>query len=145
MAEQEEGKRLYDRTREELDKRQIINSQIYDTSILAFSMGTLAVLANLLQGLHLDCCSFIIMSFATICFFLAVSSTLVSFMISNKALKKQLEKAERYYLRGDEKALKETDLYHFWLIGLNYFSGVMFILGLLSTLIGISRIVCKNL
>ena len=130
MDEQEERIRLYERRREELGKRQMINSQIYDTSVLSFSMGTLAVLSNFLKGLHLNCSDRIMMFFATISLVLAVFSTLLSFIVSNEALKKELDIAKEYYLNKDEKAANAENPYRRWLTVFNYLSGAMFILGL---------------
>lgn len=144
MADQEENVRIYERMREELAKRQIVNSQIYDTSILTFSMGTLALLSNLLKDVHFTCCSLLLLGITSIVLLVAVFSTLTSFIVGQKAIKAQLEIAKKYYLEGNAEAEKKTNPYTPWIAFLNYASGIAFMLGIISALTLLFAIFCKN-
>jgi hypothetical protein len=144
MTEQKEEVRIYEKMREELDKRHIINAQIYDTSILTFSMGALALLSSQLKGVHLSCCSLVMLVATSVLFLIAVFSTLFSFIIAQKAIPIQLSIIKRYYLDEDPKAGKEINPFAQWLDYFAYLSGITFMAGLIMALILLFATFCKN-
>lgn len=68
-------------------------------------------------------------------FGLAILSTIASFLISNKALTKQLSIAERYYIDGDQNAFSEKNRWGNFTSLLNWLSGSFFILAIISVIV----------
>ena len=104
-----ERKRLYERHREELSKRQISNAENLDKSILTYSAAGLALSLGFLKD-------FIPIAKAEIAwalygswffFMLAILSVIFSYVASLKVLSLQLNRAERYYLKYEETACDE--------------------------------------
>lgn len=93
--------------RDDLLARELTNSVNFDKSVLSlssvglgFSVGFIrdVVAVNVAAGLRLLHGSWVL-------FGLAIVMTLVSFLISQKAIQIQLELANRYYLQNDESCL----------------------------------------
>ncbi|ABR91919.1 Hypothetical protein mma_1737 [Janthinobacterium sp. Marseille] len=122
--ELEERKRLYERHREELSKRQISNAENLDKSILTYSAAGLALSLGFLKD-------FIPISQAKYawalygswaCFTFAIVVVITSYVVSLKVLRLQLDRAERYYLSCEDAACNESlwwdkcaDLLNHWL------------------------------
>ncbi len=132
--EEELRQKLLAETRADLFKRQLSNAENYDRSILSVSTAFLGfsllflkdfVPANLAQWLWLLYGSWVM-------FTCAVLTIIISFLVSQSAINVQLEKAEDYYLRGNEAALERSVLTKAadWF---NAISGIFFVLGVLSS------------
>jgi hypothetical protein len=136
----EERKKIYAATRQDLLNRNLSNSEKYDNAILTLSTGILAIsLAFIKDIVPLNIASFAILLLMSWCLFgLAIVSTLVSFVLSQFAIKRQLDYAEKYYLdRKDEYLTKKNRLARFTEYA-NYTSGGFFIIGIITTIIFVS-------
>lgn len=107
--EVKEATAIYAVFKAEVDKRELSNTDNYDKNILTLSSAGLALSLTLLKDIVSKegpvCVFFLYASW--VLFGLAILSTISSFLISNKALVKQLAIAERYYLNGEPSALNE--------------------------------------
>jgi len=120
----------------EVDKRELSNTDNYDKNILTLSSAGLAISLTLLKDIASKegpvCVIFLYMSWFF--FGLAILSTISSFLISNKALVKQLAIAERYYLDGDLNAFNEKNRWGQITSVMNWFSGGFFIFAIISVI-----------
>ncbi len=136
----EERKKIYAATRQDLLTRNLSNSEKYDNAILTLSTGILAIsLAFIKDIVPLNKASLIILLITSWCLFgLTIVSTLVSFIVSQFAIKRQLEYAEKYYLdKKDEYLTKKNRLARYTEYA-NYTSGVFFMIGIITTIIFVS-------
>ena len=101
--ESERNYEQYLKERDELLKRQLSDAQLFDKAILTLSSAGLGFsLAFIRKGVSLDAAtqmSLLYVSWGLFVF--AIASTLISFFTSQRAINKQLESNEDYYL-GDE-------------------------------------------
>lgn len=133
------SERLYSEARAELLKRQLSNSENYDKAILTLSTAFLGLSIAFVKDIvpPSQACYLCLLWGSWILLVFSVASTIVSFLVSQKAIEEQFEKAERYYRENDPTALdrgllaKATD----WL---NRLSGVLFLLGILFTVLFVS-------
>jgi hypothetical protein len=126
-----EKRRLLAETRADLLKRQLSNTENYDKAVLSLStffLGlSLAFLKEVVPGQRAESLWLLYFSWGfLIC---ALLSTIISFLVSQRAIDLQLKKAEDYYLRDDQAALsksriaKVTDWVN-WASGASFFIGV---------------------
>jgi hypothetical protein len=131
---------LYKNTRDDLLKRQLSNSERLDGAILTLSTGTL--------GLSLAFIKDIVPISSAVCLLVLKASwwafgcsivlTLLSFVASQLAIKKQLIYAKKYYLDKKDKYLTRTnDLARLTDI-LNYSSCAVFICAIVFTIVFVS-------
>lgn len=104
--------RLYERTRDDLLKRQLSNSENFDKSILTLSTAALAISLTFIRyvvpfktAVHTW-----ILEASWLLFVGAIVTTLSSFLLSQRAIKTQLVYAERYYLNGKHEFLTRRSL-----------------------------------
>ena len=128
---------LYMKQRDDLLARELTNSVNFDKSVLSlssvglgFSVGFIrdVVGVNVAAGLWLLHASWVL-------FGLAIIMTLVSFLISQKAIQIQLELANRYYLKNDEECLNRKNHAARWNEFLAWGSCVCFILAIAMTVV----------
>lgn len=121
----------------EIDKRELSNTDNYDKNILTLSSAGLAISLTLLKDIvSKEGPTFVVFLYLSWTFFgLAILSTIASFLISNKALTKQLSIAERYYIDGDQNAFSEKNSWGKFTSLLNWFSGSFFILAIISVIV----------
>ncbi|WP_413725268.1 hypothetical protein [Sodalis sp. RH16] len=128
---------IYSVFKAEVDKRELSNTDNYDKNILTLSSAGLAISLTLLKDIASKegpfWVFFLYMSW--VFFGLAILSTISSFLISNKALVKQLAIAERYYLDGDLNAFSEKNKWAQFTSLVNWFSGGFFILAIISVIL----------
>ncbi|EOZ1518794.1 TPA: hypothetical protein MD920_002406 [Klebsiella pneumoniae] len=121
----------------EIDKRELSNTDNYDKNILTLSSAGLAISLTLLKDIVSKegptLVAFLYLSWTF--FGLAILSTIASFLISNKALTKQLSIAERYYIDGDQNAFSEKNRWGNFTSLLNWLSGSFFILAIISVIV----------
>jgi hypothetical protein len=105
-----ERKRLYERHREELSKRQISNTENLDKSILTYSAAGLALSLGFLKD-------FIPIAQAKVAwalygswifFTFAILAVICSYVVSLQVVNLQLSRAERYYLNYEQTAFNES-------------------------------------
>ena len=133
-TEYQQRQRLYASTRAELLERQFSNSEEYDKAILTFASGFLAAslgfIKDLLPAGQLIALPLLYLSWS--CLAVAILSTVVSFLVSNNAIDKQLDLAGRYYLQGDNTAYQRSNAARAVQYA-NYASGITFFLGIALT------------
>ena len=136
----EERKKIYSSTKQDLLTRNLSNSEKYDNAILTLSSGILAIsLAFIKDIVPLDKAFYIFLLIASWCLFgAAIVSTLVSFVLSQIAIKRQLEYAGKYYLENKEEYLTKKNRPAFLTDVVNYISGILFIFGIVTTIIFVS-------
>jgi len=137
MKELEENQRVYERMRDELLISQRSNSDNFDKAILSLSSAGLALTLTFISNLiDLSTAQILFLLYSTwVLFILAIISTLISFLASQKGISKQLDIAEKIYLNNepvDEKKIKRIAS---WVNYLNIFSVVVFILALIFLII----------
>jgi hypothetical protein len=142
MTEDEinERKKLCAELRAELLKRQLSNAENFDRAILTYSSAGLAISLAFLKDfipiamsvaawlLYLSWALFVVSSLAT----------LASFLTSQFGIKRQLDISERYYLRHDNSAIEERNLFAVVTERLTYVSGAAFGVALVCTTIFVS-------
>lgn len=136
----DEWKRLYAETRKDLLTRQLSNSEKFDGAVLTLSTGALGISLVFIKDVvpleKAQCAELLIVSW---CFFgLAIISVVISFLVSQEGIKKQLNHAEEYYLNGKEEYLTKANIPAKVTDFLNYASGVLFVLGIILTIIFVS-------
>lgn len=133
MADDQERKDLYKAHIENVEARELSNTEAYDKAILSLSSAGLALSATLIKFV-VPIKEAIFLTFlylAWISFGISIICTIVSFLTSQKALSEDKNRAERYYLEGDESAIDEENKYG-QLTGLyNLISGITFILAII--------------
>jgi len=140
-AAADERKRLYERYRDDLSKREISNAENHDKSILTYSATGLGLSLGLLKD-------FIPMARADygwalygswIFFVLSMIVVIISYPISQKVIRLQLDRAKRYYLEGDEDAFNESGKWDFCADNLNrWVSPTTFIIAIVLTIFFVS-------
>lgn len=99
-----ERKDIYQRTRDDLLKRQLSNDENLDRSILTLASAALALSVAFLRYTP-NPTSFGLLVVAWIGFVTAIIATIASYITSQLAIKRQLQLAERYYLENDAGAI----------------------------------------
>ena len=119
--------------REDLLKRNLSNTENYDKAILTLSSASLGLsLALVKLIIPIQEASFFWMLYSNwALLILSIFSSLSAYLISNKALEKELSKARSYYLENDESAFDIKNGYIKYNKTLNYFTGVAFSLSII--------------
>lgn len=125
---------LYQKTREDLLKRQLSNNENFDRSILTLSSAALALSVTFMKSGSSHHC-FALLLLAWIGFVLSIISTIVSFLTSQRGILRQLELAENYYLKNDESALTARNSAAEWTDRLAYVSATSFVFGIFFLLV----------
>ena len=124
----------------ELLKRQLLNSDNFDKAVLAYSTAglgfSLAFLKDFLPIAKALANWLLYSSWAL--FVLSIVLTIVSFIASQRGIVKQLNLSERYYLKKDESALTERNLFSEITDCLNNLSAVAFVAALIATTVFVS-------
>lgn len=143
MSKVSENQRIYERMRDELIISQRSNSDNFDKAILSLSSAALGLTLTFISNLiDLSNAQFLIILYLSWFFFiLAIISTLISFLVSQKGFSIQLDMAEKIYLDDEKVDDKKINFISRWVNGLNIFSAIIFILALiLLTLFSITNI-----
>lgn len=98
--EQRRSVEMFDSFRDELYKRQLSNNEAYDKAILSLSSAGLAISLSFIKFIvPLDKAVYLgVLKTAWVLFLVSVVSTLVSYIVGNKGITRQLEYAEKYYI-----------------------------------------------
>lgn len=141
MSVDAETRKIYDDYRKELLERQRINSSNFDKVILSLSTATIGIstsfINNIIELGKADC--IILLQTSWFSLSLVIISTVASFLVSQKALDKQLEYAEQYYIEGkDEYGSKKSFLSQVTDF-LNIFSGIIFMLAIMLLIVFINQ------
>jgi hypothetical protein len=138
--EEEERQRLYAETRKDLLTRQLSNSEKFDGAILTLSTGglgiSLAFIKDIVPIEKTQCVVLLIVSWRF--FGSAIVSTLISFLMSQKGIDKQLHYAEEYYLNQKNEYLTKTNIPAEATKFLNLTSAILFIIAIVLTITFVS-------
>lgn len=132
MEPDAERKKLYADCRDDLLKRQLSNSENFDRSVLSLSSALLAASIAFIRpsgpgaGTHHAA----ILAWSWAAFAVAIISTMVSFLVSQKAVDRQLDLAEQYYLQRKDEALTAANDSAKWTTRLNALAGIAFLTGI---------------
>jgi hypothetical protein len=140
-AAAEERKRLYERHRDDLSKREISNAENHDKSILTYSAAGLGLSLGLLKDfIPIAQAQYSWALYGSWIFFaLAMISVIVSYPLSQKVIRLQLDRAKRYYLDNTETAFNERTKWEFHADLLNqWVSPTTFILAIILTTLFVS-------
>lgn len=135
-----EKKKVYANTREDLLQRSLSNSENMDKAILSLSSAFLGVSLGLIKNI-VDISTSIHSVLLVSSWWLfagAIILTLISFLMSQRAIKRQLVLAERYYLQDDNSALFGTNPFALATEYLNVGSAFVFILAVIASIVFIS-------
>lgn len=133
--ENEEARRLalYDKTRGELLKQQISNSETYDKSLLTLSSAflglSLAFVKDIVPLAEVRYLWILFLSWAGLT--LAIVGTIWSFIYGQRVIKRLLDGARQYYIEKDQTAFEKSRMYSEQLDHVNEFSGFVFIAAVL--------------
>lgn len=109
----EERQKLHDALRDDLFKRQISNSEMLDKAILSLSSAGIGVSLLFLKSKNeqniANLADVGFLHWSWIGFLLAIVCTLVSFIVSQYAIQKQLKLNRQYYLEGKEEVIKKKN------------------------------------
>jgi len=126
---------LYAKTRDDLLRRQLSNSENADRAVLTVSAAalgfSLAFIKDIVPLGTATCPALLYLSW--LFFVLATVITLASFFTSQRAIAAQLTLAERYYLQHEEDALKTRPMLATITDWLNLAGVVCFVVGILAT------------
>ena len=112
-TEHEQRQRLYKAYRDELLKRDLSNTESYDKAVLFLPSAALGVSTSTIDTfVPLDTAHQLILlksGWALLTF--TVIFSLAAHLISNKAIKIEIEHAEKYYLEGKDEFLNKKNKY----------------------------------
>lgn len=130
-----EAQKIYSEYRNELLKRQLSNNENYDKAILTLSSSGLALslaIYNLSSMQHQNTTQLLVAwSFYLLAIFISISA----YLISNKAIDKQIDIAERYYLKQELNSYNEKNWFSWSNNLLNPLAGFSLILAVIFTLL----------
>lgn len=136
--EKAQAKLMFEEYRKEIFRRQRINSESYDKYLLALSssgVGVSVAFMHLFTPIHW----LWLVSVVLALFFVAVILSLAAFPVSNKALDRQLEIAESYYMGEVEEAFEKSNAVEKCNITLNLLAGIIFVLALIGLVLFVAR------
>jgi hypothetical protein len=136
----EKREKLFADLRMEINKRELSNAENFDKAILTYSSAGLGFsLAFLKDVLPITNAKYGWMLYSSWALFtLAIVTTIISYVVSQRALKKLESIGERYYIENDKDAFDAANI---WAILTNWFnglSGLFFVTAIIFTTIFVS-------
>ena len=137
MTEENESKRIFESYRDEINKRQLSNSESFDKAMLSLSSAGLALSLSFIKFIvPLDKIEQTFFLYTTWCLFgLTIILTITSLLVSQKALENTLKYAEKYYLDDNPKYFNKKDKWNGATNWLNRVPAITFILAIISVII----------
>jgi hypothetical protein len=131
VTEDVERQKLYADCRNDLLKRQLSNSENFDRSVLSLSSALLAGSIAFIRpsGVGAGTDHAAILGWSWVALGAAIMITMVSFLVSQMAIARQLEFADDYYRRKQDGALTATNDPAKWTERLNILAGAAFLAG----------------
>lgn len=122
---------LYKSMEAELFKRELSNSENYDKSLLAYASGGLGLSLTFIKDVVplSDAAWVLCLELSWVAWILTILVVLGSFLLSQKAITRQLDLARRYYLENEDDAFNEKNVYSTVTGWANLASGVLFLFG----------------
>lgn len=123
------SRKIHDAYRKELLERQRINSSTFDKVILSLSTAIIGISTSFINNIIElgEAQSIILLKLSWASFSLVIISTVLSFLVSQKALDRQLEYAQKYYLEEKNEFGTKKSLWSRFTDILNLISGIAFI------------------
>jgi hypothetical protein len=126
---------LFSQYRNEQYKRQLSNSENFDkailtlsTAALGFSVGFVKDVVRLSQADYLG-----VLKLSWLFFALAIVTTIVSYFAAQLATARGIEIARKYFLQGQSEAVDDENRPAVLVDRMNIASGLLFILGIVTT------------
>lgn len=124
----------------EINKREVSSSENFDKAVLTFSSAGLALSVGFLKDfVPIQSASApwtLYWSWAL--FTAATCATIISFLVSSRALEAEKSRAYAYYMQGDDDALRRGNLWDRGTRVLNYASAASFLLAMVLSVVFIS-------
>lgn len=130
----DERARLNQVTRDDLLKRMLSNNENFDRAILTLTSAALGVSVVFINGHRPVLCHGVLLC-TWLFLVLAIISTVVSYLVSQCAIRRQLELAEEYYIKENSKVSDAPNRASTWHERLTYVSAITFIVGIVSLLV----------
>jgi hypothetical protein len=124
---------LHAKAREDLLKRQLSNAENFDKAILTLSSAFLGLSLAFLKDLAPYAPSLMVLKWSWAAFIGAIVITLTSYVTSQRAIGKELERCRRYYDEAEDKVYGERNLWGEATDWLNLVAGVLFVAAVIST------------
>lgn len=130
--EQKRSIEIYDNYRDELNKRQLSNTENYDKAILTLSSAGLAISLSFIKNIvTLENAQYLYLLKASwTLFLLSIVVSLVAYLIGNAAISRQLRIAEDYYVNKLISAQTEKNRLSQFNNIINYTVGLFFVLAI---------------
>ncbi|MDI6807798.1 MAG: hypothetical protein QME66_02300 [Candidatus Eisenbacteria bacterium] len=138
--DRKEREKLYEQTLDELISKQISNSETHDHSILSLSSAFLGLsVAFISDVVPIDvACHKYLLFLSWLAFSLAIIVTIASFIYGQRAIKKLIDAARRFYIEENEDSYRVSMILSTRMDRLNLSSGGAFVLGILLTIAFVS-------
>ena len=135
--EQRRRVEIYDSFRNELSIRHLSNTESYDRVIMTLSSSGLIIsIAFLKDIVPLTGAIYLwLVQMAWWCFLISVLCSLVAYLVGNKAIARQLEIAEDFYVHNKSEAYNQPNGYDDVNKVLNMFTGIFFAVALFCIVI----------
>jgi hypothetical protein len=125
----DETKKIFEDYRKELLERQRLDATQFDQAILTLSTASLGVSISFISNVVClkTAVGLALLKLSWVCFGLAIISTVVSFMTSQRAMNTQMNYAEKYYLENREEFRTKKSPWSKTTDCLNFLSVVIFL------------------
>jgi hypothetical protein len=135
MQDDAERLKLYAECRTDLLNRQLSNSETFDRSVLSLSSALLAAsIAFIKPAAGASAIGHgAVLAWSWVALAVAIASTMLSFLVSQMAIDRQLDFAKKYYLQRQDNALNAANTPAKWTVRFNWFAGVAFGIGVALT------------
>lgn len=132
--EQSQAIDIFNSFRDELHKRQLSNTENYDKAILTLSASGLAISLTFIKDIvSLDKADFLwLIQLGWVFFLVSMVISIFAYFVSNKAIDREMHKAEKYYVNGDESAFSEKNNFSAVNNILNYITGLSFVVAIIA-------------
>jgi hypothetical protein len=139
-SDREKRESLFAEYQKEIFAREQSNSQSLDRAILTLSTAILGLSLAFIRdkGSAVDLSSSQLLIWSWVLFCAAIASTLISFSVSKRALKRQRGYAYNYYIKDEREFIDKPNPLAKLVDLLNIFSSAAFIIGMILTIIFVS-------
>jgi len=135
--QQEENKRIFEIYRDEINKRDLSNSESFDKALLSLSSAGLALSLTFIKFIvpleEIKSINYLYSIW--ILFGLTIILIIISILVSQKALKNSLLYAEKYYLENEEEYFNKKDNWNKLNSILPFLQSTTFILAIICVII----------
>ena len=120
--------RMFNSFRDELNKRQLSNTENYDKAILTLSSAGLAISLTFLKTIvPISSAQYmVLMKISWWSFLASIILSLVAYIVSNAAITREMERAEKYYLEQNESVFSKPNIFSVINNWLNKIIGLFF-------------------